>query len=395
MPELENNTEIVNPDAGKKDLLAQTLERLEQGVQEFMTSEKFTEYLKCVSSFYKYSVNNTILIASQDPQATMVGSFTFWKSKGRYVQKGEHGIKIIAPAPVKRKVEIDRTDPNTGEIIVDAAGNPEKVQVEKTLPRFKVVTVFDVRRTAGEPLPELGIQDLKDNVDRYSDLLEAIQKVSPVPIRFDEIEGGAKGYYHLEKKEIVVQAGMSESQTIKTCIHEVSHAYLHDRDVMKAQGIVKDAQTKETEAEGVAFCVTNAFQIDSSSYSFPYIGSWSSGKDMKELKASLDTIRQTAGELIDKIQEQVSILEKDREQTFGHDVQKLPMAASSEIRISVKPELDISNIVSDQPIRIYRAEAKESILGRLSANKEKIKEQRPNPQKTVAHEHRKGGQELG
>ncbi|MSA01713.1 ImmA/IrrE family metallo-endopeptidase [Lactonifactor sp. BIOML-A3] len=320
MPEKET---MANGTNKKNDLLSQTLEQLEQGVQDFMSSEKIVEYLKCVSSFYRYSVNNTILIAAQDPEATMVGSFTFWKSKGRFVERGQKGIKIIAPAPVKQKVEVEKIDPNTGEIIMDANGKPEKVEVEKTIPRFKVVTVFDVRQTGGEPLPELDIHELDAKVDNFMDFMIAIQKVSPVPIRFAEIDGEAKGYYHLIDNEIVIQSGMSESQTIKTCIHEVAHAWLHNRELMKQQGIVKDAQTKETEAEGVAFCVSTAFKIDTSSYSFPYIGSWSSGKELKELKASMDTIRVTAGEMIDQIQEQLEILEQERVELKAKEIEQL------------------------------------------------------------------------
>ena len=322
----------------KEELLSQTLEQLEQGIHDFMTSETFTAYLKSMSSFYRYSVNNTILIAMQDPDATMVGSYTFWKEKGRYIKKGEHGIKIIAPAPVKRTVQVERVDPKTGERILDASGNPKKEEVEKTFLYFHVKTVFDVRQTEGKPLPKLGIRLLEDKVAQFPDFMAAIQKVSPVPIRFDDIRGSANGYYHLEQKEIVIQSGMSESQTMKTCIHEVAHACLHDRDVGAKQGAQKDPQTKEIEAEGTAFCVMSALLgIDSSSYSFPYISSWSSGKDMKELKASLDTIRQTAGQMIDGITGQMQELAKEREAIKEKELDTLA-AALGEFIFGIDPE---------------------------------------------------------
>ena len=303
----ENNFEEIQPvqsstiplPVAGKDMNS-ILKSLETGVENIFTGEKYAQYLQTMSKFHRYSFNNTLLIAMQRPDATLVTGYRNWQSMGRQVKKGEKGITILAPAPIKRKREQEILDQNHMPLL-DADGNPRTEEVEVVIPRFKPTTVFDISQTDGEPIETLAPEELTEAVADYDLFMEAITAVSPVPIRFDEIAGEAKGYYHSGDKEIVIQKGMSESQTIKTAIHETGHARLHDKDIMEKQGIEKDRLTKEVEAESVAYCVCSAFGVDTSEYSFPYIAGWSSNRDMKELKASMDIIRKTAGEMIDEL----------------------------------------------------------------------------------------------
>lgn len=291
----------------RADQLKEITERLEQGVKDIFTSEMYTKYLLTMSKFHNYSFNNTLLIAMQRPDATLVAGYNAWKNKfNRYVKKGEKGIQIIAPAPVKEREEREKIDKDTGLTVLNENGEPEIEVVERVIPRFRVTTVFDYAQTDGEPLPTLEVNELTARVKDYTLLKEAIEQVSPVPIRFGEIEGSAKGYYSHMDKEICVRADMGESQTIKTMIHEVAHAMLHDSDQMKQRGEEKDQLTKETEAESIAFTVCSALGIDTSDYSFPYVASWASGKELKELKDSMDTIRLTATDFLEKLEAAVA-----------------------------------------------------------------------------------------
>ena len=291
----------------RADQLKEITERLEQGVKDIFTSEMYTKYLLTMSKFHNYSFNNTLLIAMQRPDATLVAGYNAWKNKfNRYVKKGEKGIQIIAPAPVKEREEREKIDKDTGLTVLNESGEPEIEVVERVVPRFRVTTVFDYAQTDGEPLPTLEVNELTARVKDYTLLKEAIEQVSPVPIRFGEIEGNAKGYYSHVDKEICVRADMGESQTIKTMIHEVAHAMLHDSDQMKQRGEEKDQLTKETEAESIAFTVCSALGIDTSDYSFPYVASWASGKELKELKDSMDTIRLTAADFLEKLETAVA-----------------------------------------------------------------------------------------
>ena len=291
----------------RADQLKEITERLEQGVKDIFTSEMYTKYLLTMLKFHNYSFNNTLLIAMQRPDATLVAGYNAWKNKfNRYVKKGEKGIQIIAPAPVKEREEREKIDKDTGLTVLNESGEPEIEVVERVIPRFRVTTVFDYAQTDGEPLPTLEVNELTARVKDYTLLKEAIEQVSPVPIRFGEIEGNAKGYYSHMDKEICVRADMGESQTIKTMIHEVAHAMLHDSDQMKQRGEEKDQLTKETEAESIAFTVCSALGIDTSDYSFPYVASWASGKELKELKDSMDTIRLTAADFLEKLETAVA-----------------------------------------------------------------------------------------
>lgn len=300
--------------AGKREQqMKEITERLEQGVKELFTSEMYTEYLKTMSQFHNYSFNNTLLIAMQKPDATLVAGYQAWQKKfKRQVKKGEKGIQIIAPAPIREKEEIEKFSPETNEPILRPDGQPETEEVVHTIPRFRVATVFDVSQTYGEPLPELETPELMGNVENYEFFMQALREISPVPMRFDEIESGAKGYYSNTNKEIVIQSGMSESQTMKTGIHETTHAKLHDREIMEALGEKKNQMTREVEAESVTYTVCQYFGLDTSDYSFPYIAGWSSSVDMKELRASMDTIRKTAGEMIDGMTEVMQRLTREQ-----------------------------------------------------------------------------------
>lgn len=302
--------------AGKRDQqMKEITERLEQGVKELFTSEMYTEYLKTMSQFHNYSFNNTLLIAMQKPDATLVAGYQAWQKKfKRQVKRGEKGIQIIAPAPIREKEEVEKFDPVTNEPILRPDGQPETEEVVHTIPRFRVTTVFDVSQTYGEPLPELEAPELMGTVENFEIFMQAIREVSPVPVRFDEIESGAKGFYSNVNKEIVIQDGMSESQTMKTAVHETTHAKLHDRDIMEELGEKKNQMTREVEAESVAYTVCQYFGLDTSDYSFPYIAGWSSGMEMKELRSSMDTIRKTAGEFIDSMTEVLQRLMREEQE---------------------------------------------------------------------------------
>lgn len=292
------------------------MKSLENGVEDFFTSEKYGEYLKTMTKFHRYSFNNTLLIAMQRPDATLVTGYRNWQSMGRQVKKGEKGITILAPAPKKQKKTQALYDQNNVPVL-DEQGNQKFEEIEIVIPRFKATTVFDISQTEGDPIQTLAPEELTEAVNDFDVFMQAITDIAPVPIRFDEIEGSAKGYYDSSNKEIVIRKGMSESQTIKTAIHESGHARLHDRDLMKSAGTMKDRETKEVEAESVAYCVCSAFEVETSDYSFPYIAGWSSGRDMKELRSSMDTIRQTAGQMIEELSERLQVLVAEKEVSIG------------------------------------------------------------------------------
>ena len=294
------------------------MQSLESGVEELFTSNRYQEFLKTMAKFHNYSFNNTMLIAMQRPDATLVTSYKNWQSMGRQVMKGEKGITIIAPAPYKKMKEKEVLDKNQRPIM-GTDGKPKTEKVEVTVPHFKAVTVFDIAQTSGEPIQTLAPELLTAAVQDFDSFMQAIQKISPVPIRFDEIDGNANGYYHNADKVIVIKKGLSESQTLKTTIHETAHAKLHDKEIMESLGVEKDRLTKEVEAESVAYCVCYSFGLDTSDYSFPYIAGWSSSREMKEMKASMDVIRKTAGEMIDQLTEELEIILEEKQKTELHE----------------------------------------------------------------------------
>ena len=311
-------------------------DKLEQGIKELFDSERYKEYLRTMSKFYNYSFNNTLLIAMQKPEATYVAGYTAWQRNfDRQVMKGEKGIKILAPAPYKAQVECEKLDPKTQKPILDADGKPVTETVEVTRPAFKVVSVFDVSQTDGKELPDIVVDELKGTVENYEAFFEALKQESPVPIAFENIPGSAHGYYHLEDRRIAIQEGMSEIQTVKTAIHEIAHAKLHaiKPDVNTSPEEKKDRLTKEVEAESVAYTVCQRYGIETSDYSFGYIAGWSSDKETKELKGSLDTIRRTAAEMIESIDAKLKVLTAEKDQTADKEqtaVQEAETPAATE-----------------------------------------------------------------
>ena len=355
-------------------------DKLEQGIKELFESERFKEYLRTMSKFYHYSFSNTLLIAMQKPEATYVAGYTSWQRNfDRQVMKGEKGIKILAPAPYKAKEEREKIDPSTQKPVLDADGKPITETVEVMRPAFKVVSVFDISQTDGKELPDIIVDELSGSVENYAAFFEVLKQESPVPIAFEDIPGGAKGYFSPVENRIAIQEGMSEIQTIKTAIHEIAHAKLHsidrpepepawkivmisdggtkrdflsgfaseteaneaaeregwrfvdenrfewrlevEEDTSAVQEMRKDRHTKEVEAESVAYTVCQRYGIETSDYSFGYIAGWSSDKETKELKGSLETIRKTAAEMIDSIDAKLKVLLAEKAQSAEKDAE--------------------------------------------------------------------------
>ena len=327
-------------------------DRLETGIQELFESERYKAYLTTMSKFHSYSFNNTLLIAMQGGQ--LVAGYNKWRDNfHRNVKKGEKAIKILAPAPFKAKKEVQKLDAQ-GRPVMGKDGKPVTEVQEIQVPAFKIVSVFDVSQTEGEPLPSIGVEELTGSVERYGEFFKALEQTSPVPIGFEDIPGGSHGYYHLTEKRIAIQEGMSELQTLKTAIHEIAHSKLHAIDP-EAPAIEQadrpDSRTREVQAESVAYAVCQHYGLDTSDYSFGYVAGWSSGKDLKELKASLETIRATAHELITTIDGHLAQLQKERqaapleqaaEQPDPDSVfSKLPPEQQQEMTDSVKAMLQI------------------------------------------------------
>ena len=317
----------------EKQKVKEITDKLEEGLKELFNSEKYKSYLSTMSKFHNYSVNNTLLIALQRPDASLVAGYQAWQRNfNRHVNKGEKGIRILAPAPYKIKEERDKLDPVTGEVMLDKDGMPQTEEVEVKIPAFRAVSVFDVKQTSGEPIPELEAKELLSTVEGYDDFIKAITHVAPVPVSFEDIPGDSKGFFSPTEKRIAVQEGMSESQTLKTMVHETAHSMLHDKEVNKdILTPAKDRNTKEVEAESIAYTVCQHFGIDTSEYSFGYIAGWSSGRDMKELKSSLDTIRRTASELITGIEGQLQELRRDRELMQEQEKESLLLIQNSDL----------------------------------------------------------------
>jgi antirestriction protein ArdC len=300
-------------------------DRLEQGIQDLFDSDRFKEYLRVMSKFHDYSFNNTLLIAMQKPDATFVAGYTSWKKDyGRQVVSHAKSIKVLAPSPYKVKREVDKIDPTTQKPVIGKDGKPVKEETEITVPAFKVVSVFDVSQTEGKELPTIGVDELTGDVEQYADFFKATEQASPAPVGFEKIESGAKGYYSQTEKRIAINEGMSELQNLKTLIHEIAHAKLHDIDLnapAKEQADRPDRRTREVQAESIAYAVCQHYGLDTSDYSFAYVAKWSSGRELSELKASLKTIRDTAAGLIADIDKNFAELTKDKEQTQAQETQ--------------------------------------------------------------------------
>ena len=320
--------------------LKEITDRLEQGITELFDSERYKEYLRVMSKFHNYSFNNTLLIAMQKPDASLIAGFTAWKNQfQRNVKKGEKGIKIIAPSPFKIKQEAEKIDPQTQKPVIGRDGKPVTEEKEITIPAYKVVSVFDVSQTEGKELPDIAVDALTGDVEQYSDFFAALEKTSPVPIGFEKIEGGAHGYYHLEDKRIALDEGMSELQTLKTAIHEIAHAKLHDIDLNAPKDEQQprvDRRTREVEAESVAYTVCQHYGLDTSDYSFGYVAGWSSGRELAELKSSLETIRSAAADIINSIDGHIAELQKQ------HEAEKAaPDLAAAQEQQTEKPLTDL------------------------------------------------------
>ena len=305
-------------------------DRLETGIQELFESERYKAYLTTMSKFHSYSFNNTLLIAMQGGQ--LVAGYNKWRDDfHRNVRKGEKAIKILAPAPFKAKKEVQKLGAQ-GRPVMGKDGKPVTEVKEIQVPAFKIVSVFDVSQTEGEPLPSIGVEELTGGVERYGEFFKALDQTSPVPIGFEDIPGGSHGYYHLTEKRIAIQEGMSELQTLKTAIHEIAHSKLHAIDP-EAPAIEQadrpDSRTREVQAESVAYAVCQHYGLDTSDYSFGYVAGWSSGKDLKELKASLETIRATAHELITTIDGHLAQLQQQR-QAQQEQPQAAPLEQAAE-----------------------------------------------------------------
>lgn len=341
-------------------------DKLEQGIKELFESERFKEYLRTMSKFYNYSFNNTLLIAMQKPEATYVAGYTSWQRNfDRQVMKGEKGIKILAPAPYKAQEEREKIDPLTKKPMIDADGKAVTETVEVLRPAFKVVSVFDVSQTDGKELPDIVVDELKGTVENYEAFFDALKQESPVPISFEDIPGGAKGFFSPVESRIAIQEGMSEIQTVKTAIHEIAHAKLHavKPDEKAAPEDKKDRHTKEVEAESVAYTVCQRYGIETSDYSFGYIAGWSSGKETKELKSSLDTIRKTAAEMIEGIDAKLKVLLTEKAQSVEQEADTPAKEAVSE----EKPEVPIYRETANYA---YEAGELESYRASLAANVE-------------------------
>ena len=299
-----------------KDRLKEITASIEDGIKELFQSENYAQYLQTMSRFHRYSVNNQVLIHMQKPDATLVAGFNKWKNQfGRNVVKGEHGIKIIAPTPFKKKIEQEKLDPDTQLPVLDADG--KVVTEEKTIqiPMYRAVTVFDVSQTEGKPLPQLA-HDLAGNVANYEMFMEALRRSSPVPISIEVMSGKMDGYFDLEHQDIAIRKGMSEVQTVSAVIHEMGHALLHNRTKETEQTAEQEKlsrNTEEVQAESISYAVCAYYGIATGENSFGYIASWSKDKTLPELRESLEIINKTAGGLINDIDRHYAEILKEHE----------------------------------------------------------------------------------
>ncbi len=372
----------------REDRLKELTDQLEVGVKSVRSSAEFKTLLATMAKFPHYSLNNCILISMQKPDATLCQSYSAWKKMGRYVKKGEKGIKVIAPSPYTIEKEVDKLDAN-GKVVLDKDGEPVKVKQELNLMGFKAESTFDVSQTEGKELPKLGIDELKGDVNKFSFLMDVIRGISPVPIGYEDITTGAKGYYHVAEKRIAIQKDMSELQTLKTCLHEVVHARLHANattDISKNR--------KEIEAEGTAAVVLNFFGYDTGAYSFPYLASYTTDESMKELKAALNTIRSTSAMIIRSVEDKMLDKEKTQEMSPEQDANLEKYAQEQREQTADQkldddwPLKDSEDVVADKPeaagnvgrkilgtVRILPDGAggrKPSLLDKLRIEKEKL-----------------------
>lgn len=342
-----------------KDRMREIVDSIENGIKELFESDKYRQYLATMSRFHRYSVNNTMLIYMQRPDATHVAGFNKWRDQfGRNVLKGEKGIRIIAPTPYKKKIEEIKTDPETNAPVLDADGKAIIEEKEIRIPMFKVVSVFDVSQTAGKPLPQLAA-DLSGNVQQYEVFMEALRRASPVPMEIKSVARDTDGFFSAKAQSITIRAGMSEVQTVCAAVHEIAHAKLHDYEHMTeladdGETILvpgeKSRNTEEVEAESISYAVCQYYGIETGENSFGYIATWSKGKELKELRASLETINKTASELITDIDRHFAEICKER----GIDRENL--AAAEQPSVEAPEAEKLYMVDNDKYIHVQRSD---------------------------------------
>ena len=372
--EIQKKVGVIESREKQAEQFKEITDKLEQGVSDVFSSDNYKQFLDTMAKFPRYSVNNNILIMMQKPDAQMCQSFTGWKEMGRFVKKGEKGIKILAPAPYTIQREQTKLD-DRGNPMLDKDGELIMESVEIKVNAFKVVSTFDVSQTEGKELPTLGVDELTGGVDGYGTFMEALKEVCPVPMTFENIEGGAKGFYSQTEKRIAIQEGMSEAQTVKTAIHEMAHQKLH---AIENNGPKQTRGSKEVEAESVAYTVCQHYGIDTSDYSFSYVAGWSEGKEMPELKASLDTIRRAASEMITAIDEKVEelVTQKTQEQ-----IAEVPESAKPDI---VDRKEEMAELLKATVEKVSADTKKEDkTVGELKPEKRTVEKKVPSKKKSV------------
>lgn len=372
--EIQKKVGVIESREKQAEQLKEITDKLEQGVSDVFSSDNYKQFLDTMAKFPRYSVNNNILIMMQKPDAQMCQSFTGWKEMGRFVKKGEKGIKILAPAPYTIQREQTKLD-DRGNPMLDKDGEPIMESVEIKVNAFKVVSTFDVSQTEGKELPTLGVDELTGGVDGYGTFMEALKEVCPVPMTFENIEGGAKGFYSQTEKRIAIQEGMSEAQTVKTAIHEMAHQKLH---AIENNGPKQTRGSKEVEAESVAYTVCQHYGIDTSDYSFSYVAGWSEGKEMPELKASLDTIRRAASEMITAIDEKVEelVAQKTQEQ-----IAEVPESAKPD---TVDRKEELAELLKATVEKVSADTKKEDkSVGELKPEEKPVEKKVPSKKKSV------------
>ena len=372
--EIQKKVGVIESREKQAEQLKEITDKLEQGVSDVFSSDNYKQFLDTMAKFPRYSVNNNILIMMQKPDAQMCQSFTGWKEMGRFVKKGEKGIKILAPAPYTIQREQTKLD-DRGNPMLDKDGEPIMESVEIKVNAFKVVSTFDVSQTEGKELPTLGVDELTGGVDGYGTFLEALKEVCPVPMTFENIEGGAKGFYSQTEKRIAIQEGMSEAQTVKTAIHEMAHQKLH---AIENHGPKQTRGSKEVEAESVAYTVCQHYGIDTSDYSFSYVAGWSEGKEMPELKASLDTIRRAASEMITAIDEKVEelVAQKTQEQIAAVPESAKPDTVDRKEELAELLKATVEKVSAD-------TKKEDKTVGELKPEKKTVEKKVPSKKKSV------------
>ena len=379
-----------------KERIKEITAGIEKGIMELFESDRYRNYLTTMSRFHKYSLNNVMLIHAQRPNATLVAGFSKWKNSfGRHVKKGEKGIQILAPTPYKIKVDKEKLDPDTKAPMLDDEGKPITEEKEVTIPMFKVVSVFDVSQTDGKPLPQISFS-LTGDVAQYEVFMEALRRTSQVPITIEPMEPGMDGYFHLEKQAIFLREGMSQVQTVCAAIHEMAHSRLHNYEKMTeladdGETILvpgeKDRNTEEVEAESISYAVCQYFGIETADSSFGYIASWSQGKALKELRASLETINKTSSELISGIEQHYREICKEKGIDLAADApaQEQPQVPDNAELPKPDAELEITSQQVETPVPLEASSpaAPEQSSSMLPDAAEQALDEYPMPDESV------------